>query len=90
MPHVMSVLDLSNASARSVTVNDTVKKSYAAFALVGSILSLGDLCADIDTYCVQVSKSPWQCNQYLSQRTECIPCPSDERDKEVQPLLGVE
>jgi hypothetical protein len=57
MPHVISVLDLSKASARSVTVNDTVKKSYAAFTLVGDILPLRDRYAGINTYCVQVSKS---------------------------------
>ena len=63
MPHVMSVLDLSNVSARSVTVNETVKKSYATFALGGDILPLRGMYVETGTYCTPISISPCQYNQ---------------------------
>jgi hypothetical protein len=43
MPQVMSVLERSNASAKSVTVRDTVKKSYAAVGLVQNLFAISSV-----------------------------------------------
>lgn len=84
IPHVISVFDRSNVSARLVTVNETVKKSYP----IDLVRSASVKMRRRKTYCKRMSVlRPTSHISVSLQLTECVPCPSQKRTEEEQPLL---